>query len=174
MIKKILLGAVLIGGIGLLIFGAVLLTTAKTSGEISQTGNGRGRQQTEEQNIVSGSYSATDPFGFVNTQTPLAAGQADTTEWITLNGMVEQADETTLLVSLENGTTLELNSRAWLFATSQGFHPAVGDLVSLSWFYDGEQFEAGQIINLVSGESITLRDSTGRPAWAGGGGQGRR
>ena len=63
-------------------------------------------------------------------------------------------------------------------AYREGFELAVGDEITVLGFYeDGEPslknghsdgtFNAGSVENLTTGETITLRDETGRPMWSG-------
>jgi hypothetical protein len=42
-----------------------------------------------------------------------------------------------------------------------------GDEVEATGFYEGDEFETARIENLTTGESVTLRDDSGRPMWAG-------
>ena len=48
-----------------------------------------------------------------------------------------------------------------------------GDEVSATGFYDGEDFEAGQITNQTAEQTLLLRDEDGRPLWSGRGRRGR-
>jgi hypothetical protein len=44
---------------------------------------------------------------------------------------------------------------------------AEGDQVEASGFYEDDTFELASVENLTTGRSVTLRDETGRPLWAG-------
>ena len=46
-----------------------------------------------------------------------------------------------------------------------------GDSVSLTGFYEDGDFEVGQIDDQTTGQTVSLRDESGRPLWAG---RGRR
>jgi hypothetical protein len=60
-------------------------------------------------------------------------------------------------------------SRFW---QSQGVTFSVGDEVTVTGFLENDQFQAISVANDTTGQLLTLRDTTGRPLWAGGGGQG--
>jgi hypothetical protein len=49
----------------------------------------------------------------------------------------------------------------------EGFALKVGDEVTIAGFYEDDEFKAGTIENLTTGQTITLRNETGRPMWAG-------
>ena len=76
-----------------------------------------------------------------------------------------------LTVQLDNGELVEMEGRPWRFAQEQGFTAEVGDRVTLVGFYEGDEFEVGQIDNDSTGLSVAIREESGRPLWAG---QGRR
>ena len=62
-------------------------------------------------------------------------------------------------------------------AYREGFELKVGDEITVLGFHEDGEFKAGTVENLTTGETITLRDETGRPMWAGQGrlkNQGRR
>ncbi len=90
-------------------------------------------------------------------------------EWLTLEGCVSTIDNDELLVSLTAGSELSVDGRAWSFAQENNFTTSVGNSLQLNGFYDGDGFEVSSINDLSSGESILLRDESGRPLWAGNG-----
>jgi hypothetical protein len=53
------------------------------------------------------------------------------------------------------------------YRDAQGFVLAMGDQVRVSGYWEDDEFKAGQVENLETGERITLRDASGRPMWAG-------
>lgn len=101
-----------------------------------------------------------------------AVGQAVVNEWLQIQGTVESADSDALLVQSASGEQVELDGRPWRFAQEQGFTAQAGDQLTLNGFYDGDEFEVGQIENLSSGQVVLIRDESGRPLWAGGGQRG--
>lgn len=98
--------------------------------------------------------------------------QAEVEEWLNLEGVVTGVDPTLLSVTLEDGSLVEINGRAWTFAQENGFSPQVGDRLLLTGFYENADLEVGAIQNLATGTSIQIRQENGRPLWAGRGRQG--
>ena len=56
---------------------------------------------------------------------------------------------------------------------AEGIALNLGDEVEVTGFYESDEFEVAGIENLTTGESVVLRDDSGRPMWSGGGRQGR-
>lgn len=175
MLKKIVLAVVLIGLVGLLVLGAVNRTLAKAAtdegygngqgtgiGNGGGQGNGGGRGQGNGGSQDTGSNQA---YG-----DGTGTGQAQVDEWLTLTGAVTAVDADLLAVDTAGGEVL-VENRGWWYAQEQGFAARVGDQVTLTGFYENDAFEVGQIDNLTTGQSVTLRDQDGRPMWAG---RGRR
>jgi hypothetical protein len=98
-------------------------------------------------------------------------GQAQVDEWLTLQGTVTSVDADTLAVQTDGGEQVTVDNRAWWFAQDQGFTAQAGDRVTLTGFYEDGDFEVGQIDDLTTGQTVSLRDNSGRPLWAG---RGRR
>lgn len=184
MLKKIILWTVFAGFAGLMIFGAINRTNAK-SGTAAQDGHnnrqtdglgggltvessqqGSRNGQTDSETRGKNSQSLTGQ----SDNEPLA--QAKATEWITLFGEVISVDENALLVDIGAGDPLEITGRAWKYAQEMGFTTTAGDQLELLGFYEGEDFEVGGIDDITTGLSVALREENGRPLWAGG--RGRR
>jgi hypothetical protein len=88
---------------------------------------------------------------------------ARTVEWETLTGKVIAVDGE-VTVQTAGGEVLVGMGRA---AYREGFALDAGDSVSVTGFYEDGEFKAGTVENLTTGETIVLRDETGRPVWAG-------
>jgi len=84
-------------------------------------------------------------------------------EWETLTGKVTAVDGE-VTVQTAGGEVLVGMGQA---AYREGFALDVGDSVSVTGFYEDGEFKAGSVENLTTGETIVLRDETGRPVWAG-------
>ena len=84
-------------------------------------------------------------------------------EWETLTGKVTAVDGE-VTVQTAGGEVLVGMGQA---AYREGFALDVGDSVSVTGFYEDGEFKAGAVENLTTGETIILRDETGRPVWAG-------
>ena len=90
-------------------------------------------------------------------------------EWITLQGVVSEylAPDFTLL--LADGQTIQAQLGNISFVESLGLNLQTGEYVTVVGFHDPEGgFAVGQITLQSSGESFTLRNDQGQPAWAGG------
>lgn len=192
MFKKVVIGTVATALVAVLVIGAINRTNAK-AGE-SATGQGRGRSgETALTDTTSGGRSRQNSdtattagggrWGQGSTQQATqggrrgaqdnaqpvapATGAAEVTEWVTLTGSVVSIADDMLTVRLADGTTIEVDGRAWTFALEQEFTTTKGDQLTLTGFYEGDAFEVGQISNDSTGKQVTLRDSSGRPLWAG-------
>jgi len=200
MVKKIVLGVLLAGLVGILVTGAIIRTADKTAlaaeaegqgeqgqghghgpttegashdcdGETTSLDSeggrpawaGQGQQAAEEQASASkGRGHASAPAGNAGT------GQANVEAWIILTGSVQSVDSSALTVQTTDGQEIAVEGRAWSFAQESGFEAQSGDQVELTGFYEDTNFEVGHIHNLSSGQTVTLRQESGRPLWAGG------
>ena len=194
MIKKIFVGVLLAGVFGLLVFGAVNRTLAKTSENEYQTtgqslaagnnvGDGNGVEPIREirstnlnlsENIgQSGQRAGTSGIGQArqNEEAPgdgTSTGIAEVEEWLTITGTVASTDPDLWVVTLSDGSSLEIEGRALSFLTELGFTVSVNDNLSLEVFLEDGEYEIGQIENLTTDEVSIIREESGRPLWAGG------
>lgn len=86
-------------------------------------------------------------------------------EWQTLEGKVTVVDTDVTLQTSEGAVLVGLG-QSW-YREQAGFTLKVGDEVVVTGFYEGGEFKAGTIENQTTGETLVLRDETGRPLWAG-------
>lgn len=100
-------------------------------------------------------------------------GQAVVDEWVMLEGTVSAIDEYSMFAAIDDGSEVEIGPRAWSYAQDQGFTAEVGDELSMRGFYEGDTYEAAEITNHTTQQTVLLRDENGRPHWAGGGRGGR-
>jgi RNase P/RNase MRP subunit p29 len=192
MFKKIILGALLAGVIGVLVVGAVVRTNA-TSGEGAGGNGGRGRATevaAAEANGQNGGGRWNETSTGANgrggrwaqgsaVEQPLGgqgAGQgaplADTAaeDWLTVTGTVVSATADLVEIETGAGEVIPLEGRPLSFALEQGFTPHEGDEVTLSGFEENGAFTIGKV-SINGGAAVVLRDVSGRPGWAG---RGRR
>lgn len=101
-----------------------------------------------------------------------ATGQAEVDAWLSIEGTVTSVDADALVLATTAGEEIVVENRPWWFAQDIGFTAQPGDQVSLVGFYENDAFEAGQIGNLSSGQTVSIREESGRPRWAGGGRRG--
>ena len=191
MLKKILVWTLYAALIGILIFGAVNRTAAKTdqdSSHLVQPGVGAGEGQARDgsgnngpsggtgrngQAGGSGKNGQSDGTGF-NDQIngsgeELQQSNLEEHDWVVLTSTIVEFNSDNLWVQSENSGNLEISGRAWRFAQESGYHPAVGNELKLKGFYENGEFEVSTIEDLTSGQTILLRGDTGRPLWSGGG-----
>lgn len=175
MIKRVMLWFALTGFVGVLAAGAINRTAARSeAGEGAGGVRGQnGRSTAEVQADVIGGAGQTQGRGAG--QGGRGAGEAEAqaapAEWLALRGSVAAVDEQALVISLADGSVMEVAGRAWDLAQEQGFEPGVGDALTLEGFYDEHgTLEAASITDVSTGLTVTLRQSSGRPQWAGGGG----
>ncbi len=95
--------------------------------------------------------------------------QAETADWQTVKGIVVETDE--LVIQLDSGEKLQIGLGPSHYRESQGFELSAGERVQVDGYPEDGEFKAAKVVKLDSGESIVLRDPSGRPMWAG---QGRR
>ncbi len=88
-------------------------------------------------------------------------------DWVTMNGVITALDAMGLTMQTENGELLTLQLGQSGFWQSQGVALDVGDEIAVLGFWEGGQFQAGEITRLATGERIMLRDPNGRPLWGG-------
>jgi hypothetical protein len=135
--------------------GANRATTEPNAGESWQGGYGRGQAG---EGIGQGSG------------TPEQQVRAE--EWQTVEGIVVDPDVMTLKTA--TGETLAIGLGPSHYREGQGFALQVGERVQVTGFYEDGEFKAGQVTKLATGETIALRDTSGRPLWAGNGRSGNR
>jgi hypothetical protein len=170
MFKKIVIGALIIGLIGILVIGAINRTNAKTDNtEARGQGRGRGNEvttyATNDGRRGQGGYAQDALNG--RGQGRGNTSQAQAVGGLTLQGTVVSVDNTMLLVQTSSGEQVTVENRPWQYALGTNFSAQVGDQVTLMGFYQSGVFEVSQMNNLTNGKSVVLRDATGRPGWAG-------
>jgi hypothetical protein len=154
MLKKIILGGLLVALVGVLVVGGINRTAAR-SVETSSTQHDQTTQTVEQR-------GGRNSVGGVE-----AVGEANAMEWQTVIGKVSSVDASYLEIALSDGSSVEVGGRAWQLAAAQNFIANVGDSVTLHGFDENGVFQIGQIDNQSNGQTLSLRDTTGRPLWAG-------
>lgn len=216
MIKKIFLGALFLSIAGVLIFGAVNRTIAKSTETPLAKGESGGRQLessidtdrqgghgqfernaaggTNETHVQKGDCSGnfSESQGPRNEQVGSQSGQrrggggrnsggsiaghseVEAASWITVEGSVVSADAEALVVSTVDGETVVIEGRAWRFAQELGYTARTNAPINVVGFYEDGEFKVVQISGNDSEAPLQLRETGGRPIWAGGGQQGGR
>jgi hypothetical protein len=180
MVKKIIIGALVVLLVGALAVGVVDLLRGRASADGGHYGRGQGGRECSDEI----SQLNTGPLGrsgqgrgqgqVGETSQRDAQSQASVEEWQTVEGTVVSLDDGELVVATADGQEITVKlGPSWYWA-EQDFPLAAGDQVTLTGFYDGDDFEVGQIVNKASGQTLTLREADGRPRWAGRGRRGQR
>ena len=144
---------------------------------------GRGRQ--EQDVVVSGTAgeasrgqgNGSDAAGRQGQESGQAnpEPEASVEEWLTYEGSVVALDDEGVTIATGDGQELAIKLGPPWYRETLDFSAEVGDRVSVIGFYEGDEFEAGQVANQTNGQTLILRDEDGRPLWAGGRGrQGQR
>ena len=178
MLKKIVLGTLFIGLIGVLVVGAVVRTLDRTERVAEAQGYGYGRSNGEVSEYEAsglgqgrGGYGSQGETGdgVAERQYPNYDGSPPE-EWLVHEGTVVLAPEdgVDLVIEMSDGKKLTVGTGPNYMA-SQGFTFQVGELVQVLGYWEDHEFKAAQITRLADGRTITLRDELGRPAWAGAG-----
>jgi len=84
-------------------------------------------------------------------------------EWETLTGEVVIVDGEITIQTAEGQVLVGMGQSAY----REGFALEVGDEITVIGFHEDGEFKAGTVENLTTGETIVLRDETGRPMWSG-------
>ena len=145
---------------------------------LAGAGRGYGRAAGAGESGQASPVEASRGGGWARDESPESAERAqgglenEVHETVTLRGhvLVSPDSGSDLVIQTPEGEEIQVGTGpGWMAA--QGFVLTVGDeLTPLGFCEDGE-FKASEISRESDGATITLRDASGRPAWAG---QGRR
>ena len=145
----------------------------ESGGQGARGGYGRGQDGAQgapaNQGGSQGSTGRGQGQGGQGARAAEAGGQVEAADWETVEGAVVETVE--LVVQMADGQTVQVGLGPSHYRESQGFALEVGDRVKVSGYWEDGEFKAMQVENLDTGDSIVLRDLSGRPMWAG---QGRR
>jgi len=127
-----------------------------------------GRGQAQSQN--GGGAGRGAQGNSTNTTPGTPQSQANVTDWVAVSGTIKAVEATGLSVTSDAGEPVWLQLGQPSFWQSQNVAFSAGDHVSIVGFYENEQLQAKSVTNDITHQTLTLRDATGRPLWAGGGG----
>ena len=94
-------------------------------------------------------------------------------DWQTVQGEVVSLASDAMTVETASGASVLVEGMPWSYAQKAGFAAEMGDEVTLNGFEEDGEFKVGELANDASGQLVQIRELSGRPLWAGGGGQGR-
>jgi hypothetical protein len=182
MFKKVVLGTLPVGLIGVLVTGASIRTVDKTENVAEARGQGRGRGGGEETGYRTGKLDqglsaeaqANGRGGYgqgsrtVERQYPNYESAPE--EWVQYEGTVVRAPAAGLDLVIKNDSDEEVAAGTGPgYVEDQGFRLQAGERVQIQGYWEDGEFKAAQVTRLRDGETIALRDEIGRPAWAGAG-----
>lgn len=141
---------------------------------VTSSNQGRGRQavMNNDSNVPGSGQGGGNGIGGPGTGSGPNAAESEMHDWLTVQGVVLVADNE-LTIQTANEELLIGMGQAW-YREQAGFTVAVGDEVIVYGFHEDGEFKAGTVENRTTGDTLTLRDVTGRPMWAGNGNQRNR
>ncbi|MDO9545873.1 MAG: hypothetical protein Q7J07_03870 [Pelolinea sp.] len=183
MVKKIIVGVVVAGISAGLIYGGIYRTIARVdNGERTsqsqegqsntwetsdEKGQGQGGQGGNGTNSEYEQVGIESENGFSRAQVNLLEDFADL---ISFNGTVTEVDENFLVILGDDGDEITIENIPWWFATDAGFFAEIGDSINVNGFYETtDEFEVSYIQNITKSIEVQIRESSGRPLWAGNG-----
>ncbi len=188
MFKKVLLGMLAVVVIGAVVVGVADALTGKSvaaQGAVqTQTvaGNGQGnggqaqtgtntQTQGQGQGYRGGQGTSNGAGGQGQTTNPNpGTPQANITQTETIAGVVQSFDGVGISVTTDDGAPLWVQLGQSRYVSAQGAVYNAGDHVTVTGFYENGQFQASSVVNDTTGQTLNLRDASGRPLWAGGAG----
>lgn len=176
MFKKTIGGILLIGLIAVLVIGAIQRTQDRTALAAELEGRGKGNNASASSNGSggtngSGGRGSGNDNGNGNGNGRLASGEIIPSEtWETFEGTVVEALEGggEFVIETTAGETVAVGTGP-VERVDPNFALQAGESVRVQGYWEDGEFKAAQITRLADGQTLALRDTTGRPAWAGGG-----
>jgi len=129
-----------------------------------QLGQGRGNEGAEAQS--QGAFGDAGAFDGSGRSSGAGQGRNETVrnvEWETLTGTVIGIDHEVAIQTAGGEVLIGMGQSAYW----ADFEVNVGDEITVLGFHEDGEFKAGTVENLDTGETVALRDETGRPMWAG-------
>lgn len=131
--------------------------------------NGAGNKANQSTTDGNSNINGHGNNGNNSSENNLGVGEANQVDWIDLNGELTEIESDLWIITLSDGSQIELEGRALSYLIDQGFSASVGDQIAMSGFYEDDHFKIGQIVNQNTGQESELRTLTGQPLWSGGG-----
>ena len=172
MAKKIVLGTLLVGLIGILVAGAIIRTMDKTENVAEARGQGRGQVVSAETgNDVAGRSTQGGSGRYAGGQDRQYPNYEPVEMEVELyEGTVVTSPDSggDLVVATDDGQEILVGTGPG-YALEQGFALEEGARLQVEGYWEDAELKATRLTNLADGQTIALRDQFGRPAWAGGG-----
>ncbi len=143
--------------------------TGLTDPAAGTTGTANGQGQGQGQGYHGGQGTSNGQGGQGTTTNPNpGTPQANVTAYETLIGVVQNFDGVGISLTTTDGAAVWVQFGQSRYVSAQGVTFNVGDNVTVTGFYENGQFQASTVVNTTTGQTLTLRDASGRPLWAGG------
>jgi hypothetical protein len=85
-----------------------------------------------------------------------------------VTGKVNSFNGVGVSLTTDEGAPLWVQFGQSRYVSAQGVAFNAGDHITTNGFYENGQYQAAIVVNDTTSQTLTLRDSTGRPLWAGG------
>jgi hypothetical protein len=132
-----------------------------------QGGQGQGQGQQGQGRGQQGNGNGSGGQGQTQNPNP-GTPQANVTTWMTVAGTVNSFDGVGVSLTTDDGAPLWVQFGQSRYVSAQGVTFSAGDHLTVNGFEENGQFQAGTVVNDTTGQTLNLRDTTGRPLWAGG------
>jgi hypothetical protein len=162
MIRKIGMWTLYVLVVGLLVFGAINRSQAKSD----QIGNQSPGITSESGSIQIKDKEVINSEDYQAGNTKLDSYSEDHV-WVELVGTINMFDNQRLVIQVEDDEIIEITGRAWKFAQESGYSPAEGNLLGITGFFESGEFKIATITDYYSGVNILLRHEDGKPLWGG-------
>lgn len=159
MVNKIVFGVGAAAVIGLMVAGVAYAVSGTEVAD--RTGDEAGGRWASDEAGSTGGRWSTDGAAVE----PLASSE-DRHE---VTGVVQSIDGSLLVLEAGDGELVEVSLGRSDYWEAQGVQLAPGQTVVVEGFYeDSDLFTASSVTLVSSGQTVVLRDQSGRPMWAGG------
>lgn len=160
MLTKILMGVGVVAVLGLMIAGvAYAVTGSSNDGRAGEGSGGRWRDATAD-----GAVGRRPGEGY-----QVGESQSVSQDWLSVSGVVRSLDGSLMILRAESGELIEVTLGQSGYWEAQGVSLAAGDAVVVEGFYeDVDTLSARSLELAATGQTVVLRDDSGRPMWAGG------
>jgi hypothetical protein len=159
-LNKVLVGLGMVAVLGLMVAGvAHAFTSTNVDGRFGEGSGGRWQ----------GSEAGGAGGGWPEGGTAVNESRAASEESDSVSGVVQSLDGSLLVQQTEAGEVVEASLGQSGYWEAQGLSLVAGDEVVLDGYYEDDTTLAASSVTLVAtGQTVVLRDESGRPMWAGG------
>jgi hypothetical protein len=159
-LNKVLVGLGMVAVLGLMVAGVAYAVTG--TGDDGRAGEGNGARWQ-----VSGAGGAGGRWSEGGAE--VDGSRATSLEQGSVSGVVQSLDGSLLVLQTEAGEVIDVSLGQSGYWKAQGISLAAGDAVLVEGYYEDDTTLSARSVTLVStGQTVMLRDQSGRPMWAAG------